>query len=342
MPKSANQKFKILYLMKMFLERTDEDHPVTVNQMIEELALYDIRAERKSIYDDLEALRVYGLDIVKVKGKTTGYFVASRDFEIPELKLLVDAVQCSKFITPKKSRELIKKLENLASQHQAKLLNREVCLTNRPKAFNEAIYINVDLLHEAIAGKKMVSFRYFDYSLSKRKVYRKDGALYYTSPYGLSWDDEHYYLIGFSEKHDDFIHYRVDRMTDVEIIDEPRVPLPRGAVFNLADYSKKIFRMFGGQGESVEMWFDNSLVNVVIDRFGKHVRIMPRDEKTFVIKTEVVLSGPFYAWIFQFGDKAGILSPTEAVKGFMEIIGKTIKKYSEIQGEIGDNNEEQQ
>jgi predicted DNA-binding transcriptional regulator YafY len=158
----------------------------------------------------------------------------------------------------------------------------------------------------------------------------------------LSWDDEHYYLIGFSEKHDDFIHYRVDRMTDVEIVDEARVPLPRGAVFNLADYSKKIFRMFGGQGETVEMWFDNSLVNVVIDRFGKHVRIMPRDEKTFVIKTEVVLSGPFYAWIFQFGDKAGILSPSEAVKDFMEFIEKTIKNNLEIQGEVGDNNEEQQ
>ena len=200
-PKSANQ------LMKMFLERTDEEHPVSVNQMIDELALYDIKAERKSIYDDIEALRVYGLDIIKVKGKTTGYYIASRDFEIPELKLLVDAVQCSKFIAPKKSKELIKKLEGLASQHQGKLLNREVCSTNRPKTFNESIYLNVDILHEAISKKKEIRFKYFDYSLNKRKIYRKNGdsqekenAVYYTSPYGLSWDDEHYYLISYSEK----------------------------------------------------------------------------------------------------------------------------------------------
>ncbi len=334
MPKSANQKFKILYLMKMFLERTDEEHPVSVNQMIDELALYDIKAERKSIYDDIEALRVYGLDIIKVKGKTTGYYIASRDFEIPELKLLVDAVQCSKFITPKKSKELIKKLEGLASQHQGKLLNREVCLTNRPKTFNESIYLNVDILHEAISKKKEIRFKYFDYSLSKRKIYRKNGDFYYTSPYGLSWDDEHYYLISYSEKHDDFIHYRVDRMSDVEITNEPRIPLPRGEDFNLAEYSKKVFRMFGGEGTTVEMCFDNSLVNVVIDRFGKDIRIKKNDSKSFTIKTEVVLSAPFYAWIFQFMDKAVIISPEFAVEEFKNSIEKTLLEYNK-----GDINE---
>lgn len=334
MPKSANQKFKILYLMKMFLETSDEQNPITVSQMIDELALYDIKAERKSIYDDIDALRVYGLDIIKVKGKTTGYFIASRDFEIPELKLLVDAVQCSKFITPKKSKELIKKLEGLASRYQAKHLHREVCLANRPKTYNESIYLNVDIIHEAISKKREIRFKYFDYSLNKRKVYRKDGDFYYTSPYGLSWDDEHYYLIAFSEKHDDFIHYRVDRMSDVEIMEEFRIPLPRGEVFNLADYSKKVFRMFGGEGTKVEMWFDNSLVNVVIDRFGKDIRINKRDDSTFTIKTEVVLSAPFYAWIFQFMDKAGIVSPEFAVEEFTESIEKILLQYNK-----GDINE---
>ncbi len=334
MAKSANQKFKLLYLMKMLLEKTDDHHPMTVNQMINELALYNIKAERKSIYDDLEALKVYGLDIIRVKGKSTGYFVASRDFEIPELKLLVDAVQCSKFITTKKSRELIRKLEKLASHHQAVYLQREVCLTNRPKSFNENIYLNVDIIHEAIGKKKGIRFKYYDYSLSKRKVYRKEGSFYYTSPYGLSWDDEKYYLIAFSEKHDDFIHYRVDRMSDVEILDESRIPLPRGEEFNLVEYSRKVFRMFGGEGVPVEMWFDNSLVNVVIDRFGKDIRIKKRDEKTFTITTDVVLSGPFYAWIFQFGDKAGIITPESAINEFLKIIEKTLNKYNK--GEINE------
>lgn len=199
--------------------------------------------------------------------------MASRTFELPELKLLVDAVQCSKFVTHKKSNELIKKIESLASSHQAMSLQRQVYVTNRVKTINENIYYNVDRLHAAIAESKQVSFKYFDYNIKKEKQYRKNGELYFASPYALSWDDENYYLITFSEKYNDFTHYRVDRMTNIEIVDKPRGVLPDNEHFNIADYSKKVFNMFGGEGEMVRLQFDNLLVNSVIDRFGKDVTL---------------------------------------------------------------------
>jgi predicted DNA-binding transcriptional regulator YafY len=221
--------------MKMLLEKTDEENTMTISDMIVELERYGITAERKSIYDDIEALRHYGIDIATRKSKTTDYFVASRVFELPELKLLVDAVQCSKFVTYKKSNELIKKIESLASSRQAMSLHRQVYVANRVKAINENIYYNVDRLHVAIAENKQVSFKYFDYDIKKEKKYRKNGDLYFVSPYALSWDDENYYLITFSEKYNDFTHYRVDRMTNIEIVDQPRVILPDDEYFNIAD-----------------------------------------------------------------------------------------------------------
>ena len=220
MAKSSNQKLKLLYLLKMLEEKTDEENTMTINDMIVELERYGIKAERKSIYADLEALRHYGLDITSRKSKTTDYFVASRLFELPELKLLVDAVQCSKFVTHKKSNELIKKIESLASNKQAQSLHRQVYVTNRVKTINESIYYNVDRLHAAIAENRQVSFKYFDYDVKKEKVFRKNGDKYTVSPYGLSWDDENYYLITFSTKYNGFTHYRVDRMIDIDLLDE--------------------------------------------------------------------------------------------------------------------------
>jgi predicted DNA-binding transcriptional regulator YafY len=320
MAKSSNQKLKTLYLMKILLEKTDEENTITLNEMIAELERYGISAERKSIYDDIEVLRQYGIDIATRKTKTTDYFVANRLFEIPELKLLVDAVQCSKFITYKKSNELIKKIESLASVHQAMILQRQVYVTNRIKALNENIYYNVDKLHLAIAENKQISFRYFEYTVDKEKKFRKNGEKYITSPYALSWDDENYYLITFSEKYEDFTHYRVDRMSDIEIIDQPRSKLPDNEHFNIADYSKKIFNMFGGEEETVKLQFDNSLVNVVIDRFGKDITIEKVDDSSFAVRTNVAVSSTFLAWVFQFGDKVKILSPDEVVVKYRDML----------------------
>lgn len=316
MAKSSNQKLKILYLMKMLLEKTDEEHTVTINDMIAELERYGITAERKSIYDDIEALRNYGLDIASRKSKTTDYFIVSRVFELPELKLLVDAVQCSKFVTHKKSNELIKKIESLASTHQAMSLHRQVYVTNRVKTINENIYYNVDRLHSAIAENTQVSFKYFDYDIKKEKVYRKNGDRYTVSRYALSWDDENYYLVTFSHKYNDFTHYRVDRMSDIELCDLSREPLPDNGQFNIAEYSKKVFNMFGGEEVTVKLRFDNSLVNAVVDRFGKEIMIGKLDDDSFYIWIKVAVSSTFFAWLSQFGAKVKILSPDTVIEKY--------------------------
>ena len=327
MAKGSNQKLKTLYLMKILLEKTDEENTMTVNEMIAELEKYGITAERKSIYDDLEALRQYGIDITSRKTRTTDYFVGNRIFELPELKLLVDAVQCSKFITHRKSNELIKKIENLASKHQAMLLQRQVYVANRVKTVNESIYYNVDKLHTAIAENKQVSFRYFEYTVNKEKKFRKDGEKYRVSPYALSWDDENYYLITFSEKYGDFTHYRVDKMTDIEITDQVRTKLPDDEHFNVADYSKKVFNMFGGEEETVKLQFDISLVNVVIDRFGKDIPIEKAEENNFVVRIKVAVSSAFFAWVFQFGDKVKVLSPESVVERYTENLKQIVSQY---------------
>jgi predicted DNA-binding transcriptional regulator YafY len=327
MAKSSNQKLKLLYLLKTLNEKTDEENTMTINDMIAELERYGITAERKSIYDDLEALRHYGLDIATRKSKTTDYFVASRLFELPELKLLVDAVQCSKFVTHKKSHELIKKIESLASYKQAQSLQRQVYVSNRVKTINESIYYNVDRLHAAIAENKKVSFKYFDYDIKKEKAFRKNGDKYSVSPYALSWDDENYYLITFSTKYKGFTHYRVDRMTDIDLIDEERDPLPDREHFDIAEYTKKVFKMFGGEEVLVQLQFDNSLVNAVIDRFGKDVVIGKMDENSFYIWIKVAVSSTFFAWISQFGNKVKILSPELVIEQYKLHLSDILNQY---------------
>ena len=327
MAKSSNQKLKLLYLLKMLEEKTDEENAMSINTMIGELERYGVSAERKSIYDDLEALKHYGLDIASKKSKTTEYYVASRLFELPELKLLVDAVQCSKFVTHKKSNELIKKIESLASYRQAQSLQRQVYVSNRVKTINESIYYNVDRLHVAIAENKKVSFKYFDYDVKKEKIFRKSGEKYSVSPYGLSWDDENYYLITFSSKYNDFTHYRVDRMTDIDLIDEERDPLPEKKHFDIAEYTKKVFNMFGGEEVLVQLQLDNLLVNAVIDRFGKDVVIGRIDDSNFYVWIKVAVSQTFFAWISQFGSKVKILSPDIVIEKYKRSIQEILSLY---------------
>ncbi len=307
MAKSAGQKLKILYLMKILLEQTDETHLLTVPELISRLAGYGIAAERKTVYDDIETLRQFGLDIIMQKSKFFGYYVAGRDFELPELKLLVDAVVSSKFITEKKSLELIKKLEGLASRYEAGKLQRQVYVSNRVKNMNESIYYNVDTLHEAIAEDKKVSFRYFEYTIKKERVYRKSGAKYNVSPAALVWDDENYYLVAHSDRRKYLTHYRVDKMDKIAKLDEDRSDAVKD--FNPADYSKKVFGMFGGEEEIVKLRMNRALTGVVIDRFGKDITILPDGEEHFTVSVRVVLSPVFYGWIFQFGEMCEVCSP---------------------------------
>ena len=323
--KLSHQKLKMMYLAKILMEKTDEEHTITVPEMISELAKLGISAERNSIYDDLEYLQLFGLDICSNKTRTTNYYIASRDFELPELKLLVDSVQASKFITRKKSMELISKIEKLTSHENAKKLQRQVFITNRVKTLNEQIYYNVDKIHDAIAANKQITFKYFDVDVNKKKVYRKNGDLYTESPVSLTWDDENYYLITYKEKYDNYTHYRVDKMELIELTEDDRILAEKP--FDLSAYSKTMFQMFNGEETDVSIKFENELVGVIYDRFGADVPIVKSDEQHFICHVKVAVSPHFLSWIISFGNRAEILSPDTVVEQLYSLLRETSKVY---------------
>ncbi len=323
--KRSNQKLKLMYLAQILLENTDEEHTITVPEMIAELNKLGISAERKSVYDDLEYLRLFGLDICSRKSRTTDYFIASRDFELPELKLLVDSVQSSKFITRKKTMELISKIEKLTSRENAKKLHRQVFVTNRVKTLNELIYYNVDKIHDAIALDRRITFRYFDLDLDKKKVYRKNGDKYTESPVSLTWDDENYYLITYKKKYDKYTHYRVDKMESVEITDENREL--SSEPFDVSAYVKTMFRMYSGDETIVSIRFDNDLVGVVYDRFGIDVPVIKADDRHFICRAKLAVSPHFLSWIMSFGNKAKIISPQSVIDDLCELAAKVKNNY---------------
>lgn len=323
MSKSSNQKLKLLYLLKTLMEKTDTEHTLTVPEMILELNRYGINAERKSIYDDIESLKTFGIDILCRKSKAYGYYIASRSFELAELKLLADAVASSKFITEKKSKELIKKIGSLTSSHEAKQLVRQIYVNGRVKAMNEKIYYNVDLINQAISSRKQISFKYFEYTIDKKKRYRNNGNKYVASPYALTWDDENYYMISYYEKYYGITHFRVDKMEDIEVTASECYH----EEINIVEYTKKIFSMYGGEEETVKIQFDNSLLGVVIDRFGKNTVMHKVDENSFIAILKVEISPPFWGWIFQFGNKIKIVSPESVKERFIEYINEVKGVY---------------
>ena len=323
MSKSPNQKLKLLYLLKILMEKTDAEHTLTVPEMIKELNKYNINAERKSIYDDIESLKTFGIDILCQKSKTYNYYIASRTFQLAELKLLADAVASSKFITEKKSKQLIKKIGSLTSSHEAKQLTRQIYVAGRVKTMNEKIYYNVDIIHQAISSNKQISFKYFEYTIDKKKHYRNDGNLYTASPYALTWDDENYYMISYYEKYESITHFRVDKMENIEILELKS----HNEEINIAEYTKKIFSMYGGEEETVRIQFDNSLLGVVIDRFGKDTVTYKVNDNNFMAILTVELSPPFWGWIFQFGNKVRIVSPENVKDMFVKYIDAVREEY---------------
>ncbi len=335
MAKNPKQKQKLLYVLKCLNDKTDETHGVTVADIIAYLDSYGITAERKSIYDDLKTLQDFGVDICSSKSKTVEYYIASRDFELSELKLLVDAVQSSKFITHKKSSELIKKLEGLSSIHDAKKLQRQVVVTNRVKTMNEKVYYNIDSLHEAINSGNKISFYYYKWEINPDnankvvKVRRNNGEKYIVSPWALSWDDENYYLIAYDSVADKIKHYRVDKMESVEVLTkEKRDGKQLFSKFDMAVYSKQIFGMFGGELTDIKVRFDNSLISVVVDRFSKNVFISLNSDGTFDMSTKVMLSPTFYGWLFGLGSKAQIISPSSAKDEFLSFVDDVKSAYN--------------
>jgi len=309
MPRFSNQKLKPLYLAWILQERTDENNVMTAQDIVRALAAYDIPADRKSIYDDIEALRQYGVDVELRRGKNGGYFVASRDFELPELKLLVDAVQSSRLITAKKSNALIKKISRLTSTEQAKTLNRQVYIRGRAKALNETVYYAIDSIHEAIHAGKKISFKYFSYSITKSRIYRRPDKEYIRTPIAMCWNDDNYYLVTFAPKFENpYATYRVDRMTAVEVLDEKADKFNK-ETFSITDYIKQNFGMFTGETMAAKLAFDESLVSVVLDQFGADTHMTGISNGRFIINANVSATPTFLGWMFQFGNKAEILEP---------------------------------
>ena len=327
MARSSRQKLKLLYLMQYLLQESDAEHPLTTRQLIDRLAACGITAERKSIYDDIEALRAYGLDIVADPGGKHGYYVAQRTFELPELKLLVDSVQSSKFITHRKTASLIRKIESLASVHEAQLLQRQVYVANRVKTMNESIYYNVDAIHSGISRDRKIRFRYFEYTVSKERRFRKGGAYYVVSPYALTWDDENYYLVAFDSDAGHIKHYRVDKMSDISATDEPRDGADAFAALDMAVYTRKVFGMFSGRETAVRMRFANHLVGAVIDRLGQDVPVIPDGDEHFTVTAGIVVSPQFFGWLAAFGEEAKLLWPEDVVDAYRSHIAQIAALY---------------
>lgn len=330
MAKSSNQKLKILYLMKGLLEKTDENHPMSMSDILKYLKGFGIEAERKSIYDDIEALRVYGLDIVAKKERPSGYYIGERQFELPELKLLVDAVQSSKFMTTKKSGELIKKLEKLCSTNQAKSLQRQVYVANRIKTMNESIYYNVDDIHMAISENKKITFQYCEWSTEKKLIPKKNGRLYNVSPWVLTWEDENYYLIAFDNTSRTVKHYRVDKIKKINLIDEDREGKEYFTKFDTADFSKKTFGMFGGKEQDITLKCKNKMIGVILDRFGKDIFVAAESGGSFKVRVKVNVSPQFYGWITGIGEGITITEPESAAKEYKKYLKGILKNYHDI------------
>lgn len=327
MPKSANQKIKILYLMKILLNRTDDKHGLTLEEISSALLEQGVEAERKTLYDDLEVLRVFGLDIEKRKDKTVRYHVVSREFELPELKLLVDAVQSSKFITHKKSTELIKKIEGFASHYEAQQLQRQVFVANRIKTMNESIYYTVDYIHEAINKNVKVSFQYFEWNEKKEKQLRHGGKKYIISPWALTWDDENYYMIGFDSESEKIKHYRVDKMLKIELSEDKRDGAELFKNFDMALYSKKTFGMFGGKEETVTLRCSNKIAGVIMDRFGADIPFTNVTDTHFEIRVKIHTNPLFFTWIMNFGSDITILAPDNVIEDFVKLAREGLSQY---------------
>ncbi len=327
MPRGANQKIKILYLMKILLENTDDEYGMTMAELLSALKNVGIETERKTVYDDIEVLRAFGLDIEMRKEKNVRYHVVSREFELPELKLLVDSVQASKFITHKKSRELIKKLESFASRYQAQSLQRQVFVSNRIKTMNESIYYTVDYLHEAISNNSKIAFQYFEWNEKKEKQLRHNGKKYVISPWALTWDDENYYLIAYDGEAEIIKHYRVDKMVNLKILTEKREGEMFFRDFDMAVYSNKTFGMYRGEEELVTLRCKNNLSGVIVDRFGQDVLFRKVDDEHFEVSVKVSVSPLFLSWVLNFGVDILIVSPHSVKDKFITLLKNTLEQY---------------
>lgn len=323
----SNQKLKIMYLMKILLEETDETHDITLAEIVEKLKAYGVTAERKSLYNDIENLRTYGMDIVGSQyERSFHYQVVNRQFELAELKLLVDSVQSAKFITEKKSKELIAKIESYASKYEAKKLDRQVNVAGRVKTMNERIYYSVDAIHEALSEGRQIRFQYFVWTVDRKMELKHDGAYYEVSPWALCWDDEKYYLVGYDHVEGKIKHFRVDKMTNTSVVLDKRLGKAAFSEIKMSEYINRLFGMFDGEQAYVKLLCENSMANIMIDRFGTNVPIVKVDSGHFEISVKVSVSKLFLGWVMALpGVK--IISPDEVVEQMREEIRRLTNLY---------------
>ena len=324
MPRKERQKIKLLALLEIFWKQTDEAHPMSIPELIAALSARGISAERKSLYSDLFELQEFGFDIEQVRGKKVGYYLASRSFELAELKLLVDAVLSSKFITEKKSRSLISRLESLVSTHEATSLSRQVYVSGRVKTMNESIFYTVAETHRAITEDAKISFHYFNWNEKKEQVLRRDGARYVVSPFALLWEDENYYLIAFDDEKQKLLHFRVDKMLHLKMLSESRAGKAEFEKLDTASLTRRVFGMFGGEEKNVTLRISSSLVGVVIDRFGRDVPILKDADGFFSIVIPVYVSPQFFGWLASLGKDAVLCSPPEVKQAYTDYLAETL------------------
>lgn len=318
---------RLLLVYQILQEHTDEAHPLPLSALIAELNCHGITAERKSLYEDFEALRHMGVDVQYKNGEKGGWFVGARTFQLAELKLLVDTVQACRFLSKQKSEALIEKLTALASSHEAGELRREVYVEGRVKTMNESTYANIDQIQAALHANRVISFHYFEYNAQKEQVLRRNGTRYFVSPKGLIWNNENYYLAALDHLHQEMRHFRVDKMQDIEGLNLCQLGEAAGADFDIAAYSKKHFGMFRGREVTVEMRCQKELVGVMLDRFGMESRIVPEGEAYLYLTVEVAVSPQFLAWLFGLGDKVELLSPYWAVQEYKQRLRAVLHKH---------------
>ena len=332
----ADQRLKLLYLLKIFLHETDEEHGLTLSEIQKKLLEYDIPADRKTLYSDFDVLERFGYEVLKEKsGHTTWYRIPQRDFELSELKLLTDAVQAARFITAGKSASLIRKLENLVSVHDAKKLNRQVLMTGRVKSMNESIYYSVDAIHEAINEDRTIRFQYFNWTPDKKMVLRHEGGFYEISPFALVWDDEYYYMIGYDPEAVMIKHYRVDKMLKISMTEHARSGRDVFSGIDLQKYGNSLFRMNGGTEARVTLRCENDCAGIIIDQFGLDTFMHRVNDTQFEASMNVFVSSQFFAWLFGLGKKVRLTAPENIVREYRDYV-KTIADIYTVDGKGAD------
>ena len=327
MAKSYNQKIKLLFLMDLFLQKTDQDHTISMKEILNELEKNGISGARKSIYSDIETLKEYGMEIEYRKEHPEGYYLVDRTFELAELKLLVDAVQSSKFITEKKSRSLIKKLGSLASDYEAGYLKRQVYVADRIKTMNESIYYNVDRIHNAISENRQITFEYTRWGMRNKIELLNKGKIYHISPWQLSWTDENYYLIGYDSEQELIKHFRVDKMLHIEMSKDSREGKDAFQKIDPAVYSKNMFGMFSGDEEMLSIRVPERMLGVFVDRFGKDISVRKAEDGTYIVHVQAIISEPFFGWLTGLGKDVIIMSPQKTVREYQEYLQGILDEY---------------